>query len=172
MMEKDKREFTELLFNFFVLNSNFSSFLHFSQMCIVHTVSSGPSATELVPPWIKICIPKHFTEFVKLCICTIGKMDGLITIYMLLKIARDKAVEQHQKLAKGKISHRICDIQKRHRRAASCSVLANIQRTSETSLQYQLSYTISSESKKGVTYAVQKVKTLCDKMPILYGLFT
>ena len=60
-----------------------------------------------------------------------GRVD--YRIYVLLKIARDEAVEQLQKLEKGNISHRICDIHKRHRRAASYSVLANIQRTSKTS---------------------------------------
>ena len=35
-------------------------------------------------------------------------------IYILLKISRDKAFEQLLKIEKGKATHRICDIHKRH----------------------------------------------------------
>ena len=38
-------------------------------------------------------------------------------IYVLLKIATDKAFDQLQKLEKGKHTHRICDINKRHKAA-------------------------------------------------------
>ena len=156
MMEKDKRKFTELLTKFFTLNSNFPSFLdyfrnvyctHCEQWAICYRIGTHMNTNKYSEAFhrvLKIVYLHHRRN---------RRVDYLI--YVLLKIARDKAFEQLQKLEKGKISHRICDIHKRHRRAATYSVLANIQRISE------ISYTISSESKKGVTYTVQKVKTLC-----------
>ena len=47
-------------------------------------------------------------------------------IYILLRIARDKAFDQLQKLEKGKLTHRICDINKRHKTALSFVSLAVI----------------------------------------------
>ena len=143
MMEKNKRGFTELLSKFFVLNSNFSSLLDFftnvycthgEQWVICYRIGTRMNKnmySEAFHRVRKIVYLRHRQN---------GRVD--YRIYVLLKIARDEAVEQLQKLEKGKISHRICDIHKRHRRAASYSVPANIQRTSKTS------YTISSESKK------------------------
>ena len=82
------------------------------------------------------------------------RVDHLI--HVLLEIARDKAFEQLQKLEKGKNSHRICDINKRHKRAVSYSVLASIQKTGESP------YSVSSESTNGITYTVQEVRLSCD----------
>ena len=64
-------------------------------------------------------------------------------IHILLKIARDKAFERLLKLEKGKNTHRICDINKRHRTAVKFSVLANIKKEGNNF------YTINSESKQG-----------------------
>ena len=59
-------------------------------------------------------------------------MDSLIDV--LLKIARDKAFQQLQKKEKGKHTHRICDINKRHKRAESFFHSAAIIKESENSL--------------------------------------
>ena len=40
-------------------------------------------------------------------------------IYVLLKIERDKAFNHIQKIEKGKVTHRICDINKRYKSAVS-----------------------------------------------------
>ena len=77
------------------------------------------------------------------------RMDSLI--YTLLKISRDKAFEQLMKFEKGKHTHRICDINKRHRTAVSFAHLATITCTAEDSLK------VSSESRNGTYYTVTKV---------------
>ena len=71
-------------------------------------------------------------------------MDYLI--YVLLKIARDKAFDHIQKIEKGKVTHRICDINKRHKSAVSFISLAVIEQVDSNS------YSISSQSRFGVTY--------------------
>ena len=76
------------------------------------------------------------------------KVDYLI--YVLLKIARDKAFDHIQKIEKGKVTHRICDINKRHKSAVSFISLAVIEQVDSNS------YSISLQSRFGVTYSVEK----------------
>ena len=133
MMEKDKREFTELFSNFFILNSKFSSFLDFFTNVYCTHCEQWAICYRIGTPMHKNMYSKAFHRVRKIVYLRHrqnGRVDYLT--YVLLKIARDKAVEQLQKLEKGKVSHRICDIHKQHRRASSYSVLANIQRTSKT----------------------------------------
>ena len=78
-----------------------------------------------------------------------------ILIYTLLKISRAKSFEQIMKLEKGKHTHRICDINKRHRTAVSFAHLATITCTAEDSFK------ISSESRNGTYYTVLKVQSQC-----------
>ena len=70
-------------------------------------------------------------------------------IYILLRIARDKAFDQLQKLEKGKLMHRICDIHKRHKGALSFVSLEVIELVNNNS------YSISSQSWPGVTYSFE-----------------
>ena len=77
-------------------------------------------------------------------------------IYFLIYIARDKAFEQLQKLEKGKHSHRICDINKRHKRAVQYAVLATVDNT-EPNL-----YTVSSESTERFNYKVKRKQLACE----------
>ena len=42
-------------------------------------------------------------------------LDHLISV--ILKVSRDKAFERLQKVHKRKISHRLCEINKRHKKA-------------------------------------------------------
>ena len=77
------------------------------------------------------------------------RMDSLI--YTLLKISRDKAFEQLMKFEKGKHTHQICDINKRHRTAVSFAHLATITCTAEDSFK------VISESRNGTYYTVTKV---------------
>ena len=76
-------------------------------------------------------------------------------IYILLKVARDKVFEQLQKTEKGKHTHRICDINKRHRRAMSFAVLANVDDVGNDV------YRVSSQSRHGIYYTVQRIKEVC-----------
>ena len=71
-------------------------------------------------------------------------------IYILLKIARDKAFDHIQKLEKEKVTHRICDIKNQHKSAVSFISLAVIEKVDSNS------YSISSQSRLGVTYSVEK----------------
>ena len=76
-------------------------------------------------------------------------------IYILLKIARDKAFEQLLKMEKGKHTHRKCDIHKRHQRAVSYAVFATIEQLDNCA------YRVSSETKPGECYMVQTVQLAC-----------
>ena len=76
-------------------------------------------------------------------------------IYILLKISRDKAFEQLLKQEKGKNTHRMCEIHKRHQKAMSYSMLATIERLENCA------YRISSESKPGEFYTVQTIQLAC-----------
>ena len=91
-------------------------------------------------------------------------------IYILLKIARDKAFDHIQKLEKGKVTHRICDINKRHKNAVSFISLAVIEKVDSNS------YSISSQSRVGVTYSVEKKENntlyLQTKMQLLFCMST
>ena len=77
-------------------------------------------------------------------------------IYILVTIARDKAFEQLQKLEKGKHSHRICDINKGHKRAVQYAVLATVNNT-EPNL-----YTVSSECTERFNYTVKRKQLACE----------
>ena len=76
-------------------------------------------------------------------------------IHILLKVARDKTFEQLLKMEKGKHTHRICDINKRHRRAMSFAVIATIDDISDNV------YRVGSQSTHGVHYVVQRLKESC-----------
>ena len=71
-------------------------------------------------------------------------------IYILLRIAIDKAFDQLQKLEKGKLTHRICDINKRHKTALSFVSLAVIEVVNNNC------YSISSQSRPGVIYSIER----------------
>ena len=73
-------------------------------------------------------------------------------VHILLKIARDKAFEQLQKLEKGKHTHRICDINKRHKTAVSFAVLAKIE------VEGNNAYRVNSQSRQGLSYIVKRMK--------------
>ena len=76
-------------------------------------------------------------------------------IYILLKIARDKAFEQLQNAHKGKVTQRICDINKRHKTALSFVSLAIIQEVGGNK------YKVSSQSWLGITYSIEKIGSNC-----------
>ncbi len=76
------------------------------------------------------------------------RVDHLLSI--LLKIARDKAFGRFQKLNKGKMTHRVSEINKRHR-------TSELMQTTVKSLQDSV-WTIESQERKGITiYTVQYV---------------
>ena len=82
------------------------------------------------------------------------RLDKLL--YIILKIARDKAFQQLCKKEKGKHTNRICDINKRHDRAKSYFHSAMIIREDENE------YKVSSERKLDVFYTVRKEMQCCD----------
>ena len=157
MMEKDKRKFTELLAKFLTLNSNYTSFLDYFRRVYCRNCEHWAICYRIGTPMNTNMHSEAFHRVLKIVYLhhkQNKRVDHLI--HVLLEIARDKAFEQLQKLEKGKNSHRICDINKRHKRAVSYSVLASIQKTGESS------YSVSSESTNGITYTVQEVRLSCD----------
>ena len=69
--------------------------------------------------------------------------------HLFYKFARDKTYEQLLKMEKGKHTHRICDITKRHRSAMSFAVIVTINDISENV------YRVGSQSRQGVHYVVR-----------------
>ena len=69
----------------------------------------------------------------------------LITSYILLKISKDKLC----KLEKGKATHRICDINKRHKTTLTSSSSAII-----TENLQENSYRVTSQTRPGITYNI------------------
>ncbi len=82
------------------------------------------------------------------------RLDSLL--YILKKIASDKVFQQLQKKEKGKHSHRVCDINKRHKHAESFRHSAIILSDDRNT------YAVSSESRPDVFYTVKKQKSTCD----------
>ena len=85
-------------------------------------------------------------------------------IYILLKIAREKAFEQMQKSHKGKVTQRICDISKRNKTTFFMS-LAIIQEVGEISINK-----VSSESRLSTSNSIEKNRKYLyvqAKVPIL-----
>ncbi len=77
------------------------------------------------------------------------RMDYLLTT--LLKLARDKAFERFVKLEKGKTSHRICEINKRHKSAIQWSIKIDDDE-----------WKVPSQNSSGIEYTVTRVKIKCD----------
>ena len=83
------------------------------------------------------------------------RIDYLVTT--LLKLARDKIFERFRKLEKGKQSHRICEINKRHKKA--------IQMQASGFKETQLSinqWKVPSQSSQDTQYIVTKVLSQCE----------
>lgn len=77
------------------------------------------------------------------------RLDHLL--HVLLKIARNKAFEQFQKIYKGKITHRITEINKRHKKAVEMiKEGCDIQKVSDDT------WTISSQNEITKSYQVQQ----------------
>ena len=78
-------------------------------------------------------------------------------LHTLLKIARNKIFERLTKLTKGKYSHRISEINKRHKSAVKMLPLsANLQKKGDTS------WIVPSENDGSVRYTVRLTKNTCD----------
>ena len=81
------------------------------------------------------------------------RIDFLLTT--LLKIARDKAFERFRKLETGKSTHRICEINKRHKAAEK------IESTQITTISSGSEWKVESQSKSGTYYTVKKTQASC-----------
>lgn len=79
------------------------------------------------------------------------RVDYLLTI--LLKVARDKAFQRFQNLEKGKSTHRVCEVNKRHK-AAEKILKNNTQNI--TTIVPQKNWEVESESQPGKFYTVVK----------------
>ena len=158
MMETDKASFRKLLTQFLTLSSStsptFTDYFrniycsHVEQWAMCHRVGTPMNTnmySESFHRVLKIVYLRHKHN---------RRIDFLI--YILVTIARDKAFEQLQKLEKGKHSHRICDINKRHKRAVQYVVLATVNNT-EPNL-----YTVSSESTERFYYTVKRKQLSCE----------
>ena len=157
MMETDKAKFTIMLTKFLSLNkTNTPAFIdyfkssyctHIKQWAMCHRVGTPMNTnmfSEAFHRVLKIVYLRHQQN---------RRIDYLI--YILLKISRDKAFEQLLKMEKGKYTHRICDIHKRHQRAMSYAVLATIEQMDNCA------YRVSSETKPGECYTVQTIQLAC-----------
>ena len=77
-------------------------------------------------------------------------------LHILLKISRDKVFEQLIKLEKGKYTHRVSEINKRHKSISTLEPLSeNIQAIDD------LSWNVSSARDGSITYVVKIVKETC-----------
>ena len=85
------------------------------------------------------------------------RVDFLLTT--LLKVSRDKAFERLRKLETGKSSHRICEINKRHKSAVEIHKQGP---STVIVLTDKKKWTVESQSQQGTKYVVQKQCDSCD----------
>jgi len=81
------------------------------------------------------------------------RIDYLLNV--LLKINRDKIFDQLTKVEKGKYSHRVVEINKRHKRAISMLSLKVNQKDEKT-------WEVPSEKDASITYVVHLINESCD----------
>ena len=153
MMDTGKAKFRTLLTKFLTLyHSNYPAFTeyfnsfycsHIEQWAMCYRIGT-PMNSESFHRVLKIVYLRHKHN---------RQIDYLV--HILLKIARDKAFEQLQKLEKGKHTHRICDINKRHKTAVSFAVLAKIE------VEDNNAYRVNSQSRQGLSYIVERMKQSC-----------
>ena len=157
LRETEKAKFTTLLTKFFTLNKeNWSAFTeyfhstycsHIEQWAMCHRIGTPMNTnmySEAFHRVLKVVYLRHQHN---------RRIDYLI--YILLKSARDKAFEQLLKREKGKNTHRICDINKRHRNAISYALLATVNDLGNHA------YKVSSQSRHGEYFTVQTIEFAC-----------
>ena len=83
------------------------------------------------------------------------RIDYLVTT--LLKVARDKTFERFRKLEKGKQSHRICEINRRHKSAIQMRA-SGVKETQLGTDQWR----VPSQSSQDAYYTVTKVLSQCE----------
>ena len=116
MLEKEKRKFTEMLTKFLTLNSNPLFLDYFRTLYCKHS-ENWAMCYRIGTPMNTNMYSEAFHRVLKIVYLHHKRnkwLDHLI--HIVLKISRDKAFEQLQKLEKGKTSQRICEINKRHKR--------------------------------------------------------
>ena len=150
MMETSKTSFQILLTKFLTSHVNsppfieyFQSYCHHSEqwaLCFrVGTPVNTNMYSESFHRVLKICYLNHKYN---------RRLDTLI--HILKKIARDKVFQQLQKMEKGKHTHRICEINRRHKHAESFCHSARIINEGDNT------YAVSSESRLDFFYTVKK----------------
>ena len=137
MMETNKAKFTTVLTKFLSMNmSNTPDFAEYFKSNYCSHIEQWATCYRVGTPMNTNMFSEAFHRVLKIVYLRHQhnrRIDYLI--YVLLKIARDKAFEQFQKMEKGKTTHRICDIHKRHRRALSYAVLAIIEQMKTTLIE-------------------------------------
>ena len=158
-METSTANFQQLLAQFLTLSKSIApSFTtYFSSTYCTH-VEQWATRYRLGTPMNTNMYLESFHRVLKIVYLptvTPAKQTCWLLLYTLLKIARDKAFDQLQKCEKGKHTHRICDINNRHKTALTFASLASIQET-ESNV-----YRITSQSRPGIVYSIQRINTSC-----------
>lgn len=93
-------------------------------------------------------------------VCLNGKQNRRVDTLMnaLLRIARNLIYEQITKEEKGKLSHRKCEITKRHKEAVKLIEICTVSQESEVDLEWK----VQSQSNKGTYYTITKSPTCCN----------
>ena len=114
MMETDKAKFINLLTKFLTLSTNLSpTFAEYFKTTYCSHIEQWATCYRIGTPMNTNMFSESFHQVLKIVYLRHQhnrRIDYLI--YILLKVARDKAFEQLQKTEKGKHTHRICDINK------------------------------------------------------------
>ena len=157
MMETDKANFRNLLTKFLTLSTTQSSaFTKYFNSTYCSHIQQWATCYRVGTPMNTNMFCESFHRVLKIVYLRHQhnrRIDYLI--HILLKVARDKTFEQLLKMEKGKHTHRICDINKRHRRAMSFAVIATIDDISDNV------YRVGSQSTHGVHYVVKRLKESC-----------
>ncbi len=154
LMESCKTKFQILLTKFLTQHKS-SSFLdyfqhytnHIEQWALCFRVGSPFNSNmhaEAFHRVLKIVYLKHKRN---------RRLDTLI--HVLFQIARDKAYENLQKIEKGKHSHRICDINKRHK-------TAELFHDAQIVHKKDNEYSVSSQKRPSTCYTVCKIMDSCN----------
>ena len=147
MMETNRAQFRQLLSQFLTLSKSIApSFTHYFQSTYCNHVEQWATCYRLGTPMNTNMFIHRVLKIVYLQHKQNRRVDHLL--YILLKISRDKAFEQLCKMEKGKTTHRICDINKRHKTALTLLPLAIIEDAGDNC------YRITSQSRPGITYNV------------------
>ena len=157
MMETNTASFHMLLAQFITISKSISaSFTTYFSSTYCKFLEHWASCYRLGSPMNTNMYSESFHRVLKIVYLQHKRNKRVdYLIYTLLKIARDKAFDQLQKCEKGKNTHRICEINKRHKKALTFASLAVIEETNSNLFK------ISSQSQAGLVYCVERKNSTC-----------